>query len=239
MSTYYRSFMAQMIDQILQNELFWFIILSTYATIFTLATKKTYEFMRKKGIEKFVAVYYNRKLIHMFAGGVVVLIVPFVFSSPWYPLLAGLILTVFTYIPHATGNILYWFQTDQNLNDVNFCLMWALTVFILWIVLGNPWIAIIPPVFMAFGDGVTGIARNAVFKKRTKHPIGNVFMIIVCIIFGYVLADQAGIAWWGVIAGIVASFVERYEFGPIDDNVLITVSAAIILYIGSQIGPLI
>lgn len=226
------------IDTFIQNELFWFIILSIYAIAITMGTKKTYEFMKKRGVKDNVAVYYNRKLIHMFAGGVVVLIVPFVFTSPWYPLLAGLVLTVLTYIPHATGNILYWFQTKDNINDVNFCLMWALTVFILWIVLGNPWIAIIPPVFMAFGDGVTGIVRNAVFKKRTKNPIGNVFMLIVCIFFGYILADQVGLAWWGVIAAFVASFVERYEFGPIDDNVLITVSAAIILFIGSQSGPL-
>ena len=231
--------MAQdIIRTLIQNELFWFIILSIYATAVTLGTKKTYQLMKNKGIKNNVAVYYNRKLIHMFAGGVVVLIVPFVFSTPWYPLLAGLILTILTYIPHATGNILYWFQTKENLNDVNFCIMWALTVFLLWIILGNPWIAIIPPVFMAFGDGVTGIVRNAVFKKRTKHPIGNVFMVIVCIIFGYVLAGQAGIPIWGIIAGIVASVVERYEFGPIDDNILITISASIILYIGSYAGPI-
>ena len=43
---------------------------------------------------------------------------------------------------------------------------------------------------------------------------------------------------WGVIAAIVATFVERYEFGPIDDNVLITVSATAVLFIGNEIGPL-
>ena len=31
----------------------------------------------------------------------------------------------------------------------------------------------------AFGDGVTGVVRNAVIKKRSKSPIGNVFMFIV------------------------------------------------------------
>ncbi len=220
------------------NELPWFVLLTIYAVAVTMATKVTYRWMRSRGAKENVATYYNRKLIHMFAGGVVVLTVPFLFTTPWYPLLAGLILTVLTYIPYHTGNILYWFQTRENRNDVNFCLMWALTVFILWLATDSPWLAIIPPAFMAFGDGITGVVRNAAFKKRTKHPIGNLFMLAVCIALGYLIAGQAGLEWWGIIAAAVASYVERYEFGPIDDNVLITVSAAIVLYIGTIVGPL-
>lgn len=217
------------------DEFIWFFLLSGYATAVTLGTKISYDYMRKKGLEHNVAVYYNRKIIHMFAGGVVVILVPFVFSSPWMPLVAGIILTVFTYIPHKTGKILYWFQTKENMYDVNFCLMWALTVFLIWYVVGTPWIAIIPPLFMAFGDGITGIVRNTVFKKRTKHPLGNLFMVLVCIPLGYYFAGIVGIALWGVLAAIVASIVERYEFGPIDDNILITVSATTVLLIGYYI----
>ena len=51
------------------------------------------------------------------------------------------------------------------------------------------------------------------------------------------LSDPA-LPIWGVIAAIVATIVERYEYGPIDDNVLITVSATIVLFIGNEIGPL-
>lgn len=223
------------------NEAVWFIILTVYASAVTFATKYSYHWMRSRNVEENVAIYYNRKIIHMLAGGIVVLTVPFVFTTPYIPLLAGIILTILTYIPHKTGKLLYWFQTNDNINDVNFCLMWALTVFILWIVTGSPLIAIIPPAFMAFGDGVTGVARNLVFQKRTKSPIGNVFMIIVCIPLGYYLAGMAvsSIPLWGVIAAVIASFVERYEFGPIDDNILITLSAAIILYIGTFAGPLV
>ena len=93
---------------------------------------------------------------------------------------------------------------------------------------------------MAFGDGVTGIARNIKFGYRTKNPIGNVFMAIVCIPMGYYLGalSDPALPIWGIIAAIVATFVERYEFGPIDDNVLITVSATIVLFIGNEVGPL-
>lgn len=229
-----------MLENISTLELVWFLILTVYACAVTIATKYTYHYMRSKGIEENVAVYYNRKIIHMMAGGLVVLAVPFLFSTPWLPLFAGVVLTIFTYIPHKRGKILYWFQTEDNLNDVNFCFMWALTVFVLWMALGTPWLAIIPPAFMAFGDGVTGIVRNALFKRRTKHYAGNVFMLVVCIMLGYYLAMRAtpSIPIWGVIAAGVATFVERYEFGPIDDNILITVSSALVLAIGYYLGPL-
>lgn len=230
-----------MLDELVYTEIFWVFVLAVYAVTVIFLTKKTYYLMIKKGLKKEVAVYYNRKLIHIFAGGVIVLTVPFVFSTPWYPLLCGLVLTVITYAFHNTGRILYWFQTKEDVNDVNFCFMWAVAVFILWQIIGNPWIAIIPPAFMAFGDGITGIVRNLAFKERVKHIIGNVYMMGVCIPIGYYFGSMSrmeGLAIWGVIAAIVASIVEKFEFGPIDDNVLITVSAIIVLYIGGIVGPI-
>jgi hypothetical protein len=229
-----------MLNQIIHNEIFWIFVLAIYAGGIFLLTKKLYEWMIKKGIKKDVAIYYNRKLIHIFAGGVIVIAVPFVFSNPLYPLCSGLILTVFTYLAHRRGNILYWFQTKDNINDVTFCFMWGLTIFILWQILGNPWVAIIPPAFIAFGDGITGIVRNFAFEERKKHPIGNMYMMGVCIPIGYFFANsgEPSIPLWGVFAAIVASLFERYEFGKIDDNILVTVSATIILYIGGIFASL-
>ena len=40
------------------------------------------------------------------------------------------------------------------------------------------------------------------------------------------------------ISAAVASFVERYEFGPIDDNVLIVVASGLVLLLGLAVGPL-
>jgi dolichol kinase len=113
--------------------------------------------------------------------------------------------------------------------------MWGFTVFILWTITGSPWIAIIPVTFMAFGDGITGIVRNAMFKKRTKHPLGNLYMFGICAPLGFIFAQVSSISGmiiWAVIAAIASSIVERYEFGPIDDNILITITSSIILVIG-------
>ena len=231
-----------MIELLIQ--LVWVFILAAYIMLVVLVfTKKTYEWMTSRGVRKKDAIYYNRKLVHIFAGGVVVLMVPVVFTSYYLPLVCGFALAAFTYFFHKRkGKMLYWFQTQENLNDVTFCAMWGLSIFLLWALfdsqgIANPaWIAIIPSVFMALGDGITGIVRNAAFRERSKHPIGNVYMAFLCIPFGYylgVLSGIEGMAIVGIIAAIVASIVERFEIGPIDDNVLITVCSSIVLYIGS------
>jgi len=242
-----------MLDQLISNEILyeilWIFLLAIYAVSVIFLTKKSYYLMIKKGIKKGSAIYYNRKLIHIFAGGVVVLIVPFVFSTPWYPLLSGIVLALIMYFFHKSGRILYWFQTKDDVNDVNFCFMWGLAIFILWEGLGSfmvpwgaaKWIAIIPPAFMAFGDGITGIIRNIAFKERVKHIIGNVYMMGVCIPIGYYFGSMSGVkglAIWGVIAAIVASILEKFEIGPLDDNVLITVSSIVVLFIGAMVGPI-
>ena len=114
----------------------------------------------------------------------------------------------------------------------------GLIIAILWILFNDPFLAVIPALFMAFGDAVTGVVRNALYKKRTKSPIGNIFMLIVCLVIGYFFTSIAvnPIPLWGILAAIGASIVERFEIGPIDDNVLITVTAMIILIIGSLIA---
>jgi dolichol kinase len=218
----------------------WAVGLSLYTMAVLFLTLIPYRATVARGMEPIRAVYYNRKIVHMMAGGVGSLMVPLVFTDPWYPLIAGLLLTLFTYLAHRTGLRLYWFQTPENTNDVKFALMWAASVSALWWLLGDPWLAVLPALYMAFGDGVTGIARNALIRRRSKDPVGNVFMLIVCVPMGWIIGGNAdpAIPEWGVISAIVATIVERYEFGPIDDNVLITLSASAVLLLGTLIGPL-
>ena len=217
------------------------IIFSALAVVYAMAivfvTKSTYGIMKKRGFEEMVAVYYNRKIVHMAAGGVVALTVPFLFDSWIYPLAIGLVLTVITALPRLKGQSMDFMQTKENWNDSKFTLMWGLSIAILWILFNDPFLAIIPALFMAFGDAVTGVVRNALYKKRTKSPVGNVFMLIVCVMIGYYFASIAvnPIPLWGILAAIAASIVERFEIGPIDDNVLITITAMIILIIGNLI----
>ena len=214
--------------------------MGVYVMVILFITKFPYEMMVKRGMEHIRAVYYNRKIVHMMAGGIGSFSVPLLFEDYWYPMICGILLTGLTYGAHRSGVRMYWFQTEQNQNDVKFTLMWWTSISLIWWLVNDPWLAIIPSLFMAFGDGITGVVRNAVVRKRSKSPIGNVFMFLVSAPLGWFAAGAGdpSLPVWGLIAATVATFVERYEYGPIDDNILITVCATAILLIGVQVGPL-
>ena len=131
-------------------------------------------------------------------------------------------------------------QTEQNVNDATFALMLGTSVYLIWEYTNEPWLAILPSLYMAFGDGVTGIIRNKLFKKRTKSAWGNLGMAIVCLPLGFFIGNSVdpSIPVWGLISASVASFVERYEFGVIDDNILIVIASSIVIIAGFITGPI-
>ena len=95
--------------------------MSIYVSFVLFATKIPFDMMVSRGMEEIRAVYYNRKIVHMLAGGVGSLCVPVLFEDYWYPLICGIILTLFTYAAHASGTRMFWFQTEQNQN----CLLYT------------------------------------------------------------------------------------------------------------------
>lgn len=185
-------------------------------------TKLTYNIMRSRGVPHNVAVYYNRKLIHVFAGGVIALLVPRFFTSPLVPAVMAAALAVATYIPHRTGKLMEWFQVPDNMYEVNFCVMWGVSVVAAWLITGDPVYALVPIALMAFGDAATGFTRNLIFRRRTKSWIGNIAMFAVSAPVTYAL-----IGIWGVPIAAAASIIEHFEFGPIDDNVLVSLTGLI------------
>ena len=218
----------------------WFGILGLWAIVVVFAIKPFYHYLRKQGSEHMVAVYYNRKVAHMLAGGVPIIASPIVFDNPIWVLIGGVLGSIGLAATHIMDRRLWWMQTEQNMNDATFALMLGISVFIIWEYSNEPWLAILPSLFMAFGDGVTGIIRNKMFKRRTKSAWGNVGMAALCLPLGYFIGmmSEPEIPLWGLISGLVASVVERYEFGPIDDNVLIVVFSSIVLFIGLNVGPI-
>jgi len=207
------------------REVLYAIGLFIYIVFLIWFTRKLFKFMVGRGMRENVAVYYNRKIIHMGAGGVVALLTPFIFSSPLIPTLFALAIALILYLPHRSRKLLGWFQTSENAFEVNFAIAWGLSLFFVWILTSNPFYAVIPPLFISFGDAVTGIIRNGLYGRRTKSWYGNLGMLFTTIPIGFILAGYPG-----VVAAIVSSIVEHYEFPPyIDDNVLITLASSLIL----------
>ena len=132
----------------------WIVILVGFLTKFF------YEALVKRGVEERVVIYYNRKIIHILAGGLAAILVPFYFKTPIVPLILAMLLAVLNYIPHKTGKLFYWYQVPENMYEVHFCVMWGVCLTAGWLLTGNPWFGVLPIIFMSFWDAITGIVRN-------------------------------------------------------------------------------
>ena len=197
--------------------LLWILFLVTFLT------KKIYHHYVSKGIKKRVVIYYNRKIIHIFAGGLVAFLTPFIFTDVYIPFAMSIILAMVSYLPYKIGRINYWYQVPENKFDVHFCIMWGLSILLGKIIFNNWWVGVVPVLYMSVGDAVTGIVRNYMFGKRTKSWWGNLAMLAVCVPIGLTLGLK------GVLAAVVASILEHYEYKWIDDNIIVPLSSFLLV----------
>ncbi|MEM1927838.1 MAG: dolichol kinase [Acidilobaceae archaeon] len=200
-------------------------VLAVYVLSVIALTKPLYDVLVSRNMTPIRAKYFNRKIIHIAAGGVVALLVPFIYSTPLLPFLASLAITALL-ASARRFRLLDWFQVPDNHYEVNFTVMWGLSILVLWLALGSPYLAVLPALYMSFGDGVTGIVRNIVVKTRSKHWSGNLAMALVSVPLGFLYGGLVG-----VVSAIVASVVERFEFNPVDDNVLVPLSSMAVILV--------
>jgi len=209
-----------------------FLLFSWVVFVVTFLTKKVYNLLIKQGMKPNVVVYYNRKIVHVLAGGLCALIVPIVYRSFVLPLLMSIILAILLFSLHKNNRLMYWFQTRDNAYEVSFCIMWGITISLGWILTGGDFrIGVLPILFMSIGDAVTGVVRNMIYGRRTKSWWGNLAMALFSIPIGAIM----GLA--GMFAGAVASFIEHFEIKPIDDNVLIPLTSFITLLLAHHLAP--
>ncbi len=216
-------------------EVLWTIILFIWVIIVVHPiTRAFYNYAIKRGMKENKVVYYNRKIIHVLAGGLVALLVPYLFKTPILPFALAMVMAILTYIPHKKNQLMYWFQTEDNMYEVHFCIMWGVVIALSWLLFGQNqqafWYGVIPVAFMAFGDAITGVVRNMMYGYRTKSWYGNLAMLAVTIPIGALI----GIA--GIIAAIVASIVEHFEvLGKIDDNITVPLSSFLVIFLFNNV----
>jgi len=183
-----------------------------------------YNFAVKKGYSPASATYFGRKIVHIFAPGIVAVLIPFFFKAPFLPFLAGIVLTIYTYALHKNEKLQEWFQVKGNLYEVNFAFMWGLVILIGWFFDKTFWLGVIPALFMSFGDGVSGIVRNFKYRRRVKAWEGSLAMLICCSLIGGL---KFGLP--GILAALFATIFEKLEF--IDDNISIPIISFLTLLI--------
>jgi len=171
--------------------------------------------------------YRARKAIHYFAGGIAALIAPFIFQTPYVFPFVCFLFFIYTYIPHARGKLMDWFQIKGLYGEVYFTFSYFVLFSIFWKL--NVWIAVASALFMALGDGITGIIKEMYYGRREDERkvkglnLGNLAMFLVCAPIGYAFVGLPGL-----VAAVYASLVEAFE--GIDDNVTIPLGSAAIMW---------
>ncbi len=186
-----------------------------------------------KQIGKRVNIYITRKFIHAFAGGLPAALTPLLFKTPYPIILICALLFLVSLYPHIRGKEKRWYQIKDNYGDVYFCFSYLVLFILLWRVDLN--IAVAAALFVALGDGVTGVIRSRTRGKREKDWFGSLGMLLTCLPIGYLYCGPPGI-----VGAVAATFFEAPELflsggkvtkPTIDDNLIIPLGAAVVIYL--------
>ncbi|ADX83382.1 hypothetical protein [Saccharolobus islandicus] len=205
------------------NDVIWGIVLSLWVVIVVLYISKL--------ISQIFGAYISRKAIHMLGGGIVAVLSPYVFNSPLVPIVTSYLLMVYLIAIRVLRKEMRWFMDRENLGEVFFAFSFGTILLLMFLLDHNYWtnasliyVAILPLIFMSFGDGITGIIRNFVYKRRVKGFWGSLGMLIFCTVVGYYLLNIPGL-----IAGIIATIAEVLPY--IDDNISVPFLSFLVLYL--------
>ena len=203
----------------------WDIIFAVLGFLYVMITialsKKWHSFLISKGFRENQAIFSSRKFLHIWSAGVMSLLVPFLFSAPLIPLIMGIVLALFTYLPHRKGELMDWFQVKENIAEVYFCLMWGVTIYVMWVLFNNPWYGALVTLYFSVGDAIAGEIRNFVYGYKTKSVLGNIGMFLFCAPISYI-----AVGWIGIVASLAVTLVELYE--GLDDDLTIPITAILV-----------
>ena len=174
--------------------------------------------------------YISRKLGHL-GGCVGFLLCPLLFSDSRWPILltagfTALLLYARAFRP-ATFRGVGGSGRAEALAEIHYPATGILTIGILWGVLGQPWLAIVPLTFMGAGDAVTGLIRNKVYGKEIKGFWGSVGMLIVCLLLSYFIHPY----WIGAVGAFTAVLAEKFTKTTkyVDDNLTVPLLSAVVM----------
>jgi phytol kinase len=182
-----------------------------------------------------VPQYVSRKIGHIF-GGIAFLLGVELFTAPFWalvlPALFALLLLGARLVRPATfRGVGGSGRSDKAVSEVWFALV-ALPVFALtWLWLRRPELGLAALLFMAWGDGATGMVRARLYRRPVKGWWGSLAMLAVCLLISLALVRPF---WVGIVASVSVTLVERTcgDCGPVkwaDDNWAISVVGVAVL----------
>ena len=184
-------------------------------------------FMSDKIFDHVKVSVLSRKAIHLTAGAGM-LILPFIFESFWWPLGISIFFLIALSILHFTNaKFGYGVRTPGRFVEIWFCLSCVVVYATVWRI--DPWLATAPLVWMAIGDGVTGLLRWPLYHKQGEKGIaGTAGMLAVCLTIAIMVHPY----WIGAVGAVAATLAEKYTPSRgywLDDNWAIPLAASLVM----------
>jgi len=174
--------------------------------------------------------YISRKLGHL-GGCIGFLLCPLLFSSFWWPLILTsgftLLLLYARLLRPKTFRGVGGLGRPEALAEIHFPATGIVLIGVLWGIMGQPWLAIVPLCFMGAGDAITGLIRSAVYGKEVKGAWGSTGMLAACLILAYFIHPY----WIGAAGAGAATLAEKYTKTTrfVDDNLTIPLVSALVM----------
>lgn len=163
---------------------------------------------------------YSRKLAHALVG-VIILFYPRLFDTPLVPVsLAAGALVLFC-LTH-TREVFYGVQKRGRLSEVYFAFSVMVCLATGWWI--DPWVGVAAALFLAWGDGITGLVRYPLYKTQfEKGWAGSVAMLGSCLLIALMVMPY----WAGAVGAVVATALEKW--GRVDDNITAPLGALAVM----------
>jgi phytol kinase len=172
--------------------------------------------------------YISRKIGHG-AGGFAFFACSLL-SAPGWPIIgcacfAALLMGARVLRPSAFRGVGGTGRSQTVMAEVWFPLVAVPVLAVGWFWLDQAKVAVASLLFMAWGDGATGIVRSQVYGRPVKGWWGSLAMLAICVVISLVLIRPV---WIGAAAAVAAVIAERVfgDCGPVkwhDDNLAIPV----------------
>jgi hypothetical protein len=181
-------------------------------------------------LDRGIAQYLTRKVGHV-AAGLAFLATPLVFEGPGIPLALCAAFTVIMLLgkhwaPHMIRGV-GGTGRGPAMAEVWYPFSCAVAVFVGWRLLHNPWLGVLPTLFLGFGDAITGAMRSVIYKREVKGLAGSLAMLALCSVLSLLVQPY----WIGLAGAITATFFERISTATAhwDDNASLTLGSTIVM----------
>ncbi len=174
--------------------------------------------------------YLSRKTAHM-AGAAGFLLCPLLFTTFWWPFLMAVGFTAVLLCGRIFRPRLFrgvgGSGRQHAIAEVHFPGTAIVLIGVVWGILHQPWLAIVPLAFLGAGDGITGIVRSWVYGLEVKGLWGSAAMLAVCLLLAYFIRPY----WVGAAGAVAATLAEKFTktSSYIDDNFTIPLFSAVVM----------